>query len=420
MLYSLEKNVNERENSMADQTDLKVTVLTTSFPRFKGDNAGRFVCKFANELSLLGVIIKVIAPHDSKVVPAHYPFIVKHFRYFFPESMQSLVYGAGIASRIKNNIFRIFQFPFLMFSFFLAARKNSGETHIFHSYWTFAGLVAMAVKMFNSTPVVINLWGSDILFLKVPVLWPLLCRIFNKADAIVCESEHFAEQLIEKGIFKERIHICRNGIDLEKFKVEENKFQPKELQLPLDCPLILAVGNLSERKGHNYLLAALPRILADYGPVKLVIVGEGEFRDSLESNIEKRGLEKHVSLVGFQSEENIPSWLNLADIFVLPSLLEGTPNILLEAMACKLPILTTDVGGIGSVIKDGYNGIIIPPRSESKLAEGVISLLQDPDLCQRLAVNAQSTLHSQYGNWKKQASVLKTLYSQVLEKKNLS
>jgi len=394
---------------------LKVTILTTSFPRFQGDNAGKFVCNFARELDQMGVEMRVIAPHDSAVVENAHPFPVEHFRYFFPESLQSLSYGAGIASRIKNNYFRLLQLPFLLISFFLTALKSARQTQIFHAYWTFAGLVAVFVKFFTSIPVVINLWGSDILFFKLPVLDTLFCKIFNRADAIVCESEHFADQLVAKGVSQELIHICPNGIDLEKFKSLDKSSQCEELQLSEEYPLILAVGNLSERKGYKYLLMALPKTLETIGPARVVIVGEGDYRGYLEMMISKLNLEPYVSLVGFQKEERIPSWLNAADIFVLPSLLEGTPNILLEAMACKLPVVTTDVGGIGNLIKDGINGVVISPGSESKLAKALISLLQDPALCERLAVNAQNTLLSQYGTWKKQASILKNLYFQIQE-----
>ncbi|MBT6853960.1 MAG: glycosyltransferase family 4 protein, partial [Nitrospina sp.] len=108
-------------------------------------------------------------------------------------------------------------------------------------------------------------------------------------------------------------------------------------------------------------------------------------------------------------------WLNAADIFVLPSLLEGTPNILLEAMACQLPVVATAVGGVGCVIEDGENGLIIPPRSDTRLAEAVISLLQDPALRERLSVKARNTVHSQYGSWKQQSAKLENLYSKILK-----
>lgn len=389
----------------------KITILTTSFPRFEGDSAGRFICNFARELSS----VRVIAPHDSAVVKDVHPFPVEHFRYFFPESCQSLVYGAGLASRVKSNALRIFQLPFLLGSFFLSALKSAGQTQVFHAYWTLAGLVAIAVKFFTSIPVVINLWGSDILFTKLPVIWYLLCKILNRADAIICESQHFADQLIAKGISRQLITVLPNGVDLEQFKPLDKIPLRKQLSLPNDRPIIIAVGSLSHKKGHKYLLTALPKILESYGPVRVVIVGEGEFRSSLESTITKLNLADHVFLTGFQKGETIPHWLNAADIFVLPSLLEGTPNILLEAMACQLPVVATAVGGVGCVIEDGENGFIIPPRSDTRLAEAVISLLQDPALRERLSVKARNTVHSQYGSWKQQSAKLENLYSKILK-----
>lgn len=387
----------------------KITILTTSFPRFEGDNAGRFVYNFARELSS----IRVIAPHDSAVVKDLHPFPVEHFRYFFPESFQSLAYGAGMASRIKSNFLRIFQLPFLLGSFFLSALKSAGQTQVLHAYWTLAGLVAITVKFFTAIPVVINLWGSDILFTKLPIIWYLLCKILNRADVIICESQHFADQLIAKGISRQLITVLPNGIDLEQFKPLDKMTLRKQLGLPIDRPIILAVGNLSERKGHKYLLAALPKILQSYGPVLVVIVGEGEFRSAIELMI--TNLNPYVHLAGFQKGETIPHWLNAADIFVLPSLLEGTPNILLEAMACQLPVVATAVGGIGCVIEDGRNGIIIPPRSDTHLAEAVITLLQDSALRERLSINARNTVCSQYGSWKQQSAKLENIYSKILE-----
>ena len=290
-----------------------------------------------------------------------------------------------------------------------------GQAQILHAYWTLAGLVAIAVKFFTKIPVVINLWGSDILFTKLPIIWHLLARFLNRADAIICESQHFADQLIAKGISKQLITVLPLGIDLEQFKPLDKMTLRKQLGLSIDRPLILTIGSLSERKGHKFLLTALPGILESHGPVQVVIVGEGEFRSATESTITKLNLDSHVHLAGFQKVESISHWLNAADIFVLPSLLEGIPNILLQAMACQLPVVSTAVGGIGSVIEDGQNGRLIPPGSYADLAEAVISLLQDSVLREHLGANARETVCSQYGSWEEQSTKLKHLYSEILE-----
>jgi L-malate glycosyltransferase len=410
-------SVNSTEQ-MSDSANPKITILTTSFPRFKGDNAGKFIYEFARELNASGCPIHVIAPHDSAVAEGQHPFTTEYFKYFYPESFQSLAYGAGIASRIKTNGLRIFQFPFFILSFFMSALKKSGQTQIFHAYWMFAGIVALAVKLFTGIPVVINLWGSDILFTKIPLIWNVLAKILNRADGIVCESRHFADQLISKGISSKLITIIPNGINLDKFRPQNKKIHRENLRLRVDTPLIITIGNLSERKGHKCLLSALPKILKAQGPVQLVIVGEGELRSSTEEMIAKLEIDSYVHLAGFQKGEIIPQWLNAADIFVLPSLLEGTPNVLLEAMACQLAIVSTSVGGIGNVLQDGQNGFIIPAKSSLDLAERIIMLLKDSALRQRLAENARKTVCLQYGDWKKQSITLKKLYLQILDRQS--
>ncbi len=390
----------------------EITILTTSFPRFEGDNAGRFVYDFARELSRSGCSIHVIAPHDSKVVMNSFSFAVEHFTYFFPKSFQSLAYGAGMVSRIKSHWFRLFQLPFFLGSFFLSALKSKGE--VLHAYWTPASLVALAVKLFTGKPVVLHLWGSDILFTQIPIIWHLLVKLFNRADAIICESQHFADQIIAKGVSRKLVTVLPNGIDLEQFKPLDKISLRTQWGLPLDRPLLLTIGSLSEIKGHKYLLTALPNILEAYGPVQVVIVGEGEFRLFTELMIAKLKLNNCVHLAGFQKGETIAQWLNTADIFVLPSLLEGTPNILLEAMACELPVVSTSVGGIGSVIEDGENGLLISPKSGTELADAVISLLRDPVLRKRLGTNARKTLLGQYGSWVEQSIKLKKLYGEII------
>ncbi|MCH8157650.1 MAG: glycosyltransferase family 4 protein [Nitrospinae bacterium] len=398
---------------------IRVSILTTSFPRFEGDSAGTFVYKFARELNRsAGCSVRVVAPHDSAVDPSWCEFPVHHFRYFFPETLQTLAYGSGLVSRIKKNRFRILQIPFLLLSFFLSALRTARQSQILHAYWTLAGIVALAAGSITKTPVVINLWGSDILLTRIPGLWFLLARLLNRADAIICESKHFSDQLIAKGISKDRITILPNGIDLELFDSIDKTAARKQLGLPVDRPVLLTVGLLSARKGHKYLLAALPEILKKNGNLEVVIVGEGEVRHDLESTIAKLNLQDRVTLAGFQKVETIPTWLNAADIFVLPSLLEGTPNTLLEAMACGLPIIATSVGGIAEVITHGENGLLIPPESSADLARSVISLLKDPAQCERLGKNARETLCSRYGSWEKQAELLKTLYNRVLSNRS--
>ncbi len=399
---------------MPGSTRPKIGILTTSFPRFEGDNAGRFIYNFVHELNLSDYSLRVIAPDDWSVHKGLHPFHVEHFRYFFPKSMQTLAYGAGMTSRIKANPLRLFQIPFFLCSFFLSALRNAQHCQILHAYWTSAGAVAIAVKLIKKVKVVINLWGSDIIFTKIPLVWPMLAWLFNRADAIICESKHFADQIIANGISEHLITILPNGIDLEKFKPLDKNTTREQLGISIEQKVLLNVGSLGRYKGQRDLINTLPAILSEHADVHTVIVGEGEFRSQLERTIEQLNLKDKVTLAGFQVEEKIIKWLNAADIFVFPSLREGTPNALLEAMACGLPVVTTSVGAIPEIVSDGINGMLIPAGSPGKFVEAVNSLLQDPTLRQRLGEKAKETVLLNFGSWEEQCVQLKTLYSRIL------
>ena len=240
-----------------------------------------------------------------------------------------------------------------------------------------------------------------------------------QTDAIVCENHQFKEELKRIGVPDEKISVIPNGINLESFHPSDKYKARKVLKISSNKTVILSVGSLSPIKGQDYLIRAIPELTADRNDIELILVGDGEWRSSLVSLIEELNLELYVTLTGFQHEHTIPTWLNTADIFVLPSLSEGTPNILLEAMACGLPIIASHVGGIPGIIKNGENGILIEPRSSEGLTEYLRLLIREKNMCERMGNMARKTVAEQFGDWDSQAVQLKELYTKILsEKKN--
>ncbi len=399
-------------------SNLKVGILTTSFPRFEGDFAGTFVDQYARELARSGCQVKVLAPHDTAVNPSRsrHGCEVNYFKYFFPQSLQSLAYGAGMVSRLKQNWLRALQMPFFLVSFFLSALRLAGKSDLLHAYWTPSGLVALMVKGIRNVPVVVTLWGSDIYFARTPLFAGIFKWLMRKADAIVCESDSFRNQLIQLGIPTKKISVIANGIDFEAFKPSDKTTARRRLNLPQDKTIIINVGGLSPVKDQKILIEAASQIIANKPDLLLVLVGEGETRKELEALVQSKGLQEQVHFTGFQKVTKIPDWLNSADIFVLTSVSEGNPNIILEAMSSGLPIIATAVGGIPEMIRDGEEGLLIPPRSPEALAEKLNTLLGDPELQKKLSQNALKTVQSNYASWEKQASQLKALYAGLLNR----
>jgi glycosyltransferase involved in cell wall biosynthesis len=399
---------------------LKITLLTTSFPRYEGDFAGHFVYQYARQLSAFGYEVKVIAPQDSQgaIHDEWCDVGVEHFKYFFPQSFQTLAYGAGMISRIKQNPARLLLIPFFLASFFFSALKAGKGSDLLQAYWLPAGLVALLVKWFTKVPVVINLWGSDFLLLRIPG-FALICRaLLRGADAIVCESDHFKHRLHQLGIPEDKISVLANGIDLENFKVGDKSSARQQLDLSQDKTIILNVGGMSPVKGQKYLIEAIPEILAKDQNVQFIFVGDGEERKALEALVNACELTPYVLFTGMLKASEIPLWLHSADIFVLPSLSEGNPNVLLEAMACGLPIIATSVGGVPDMVRDEQEGLLVPPKSPQALAGRIITLIRDKALRDKLGQNGLKTVQDNYGTWEKQSAKLKIIYENLTAKQN--
>lgn len=364
----------------------------------------------------MGCRIRVIAPHDDRVVAEDETrgYSIQHFKYFFPTKFQSLAYRGGFVSRIRNNGLRLLQLPFFLSSFFYHALRSGRRSELIHAYWSLAGCIGVAVKLLRNRPVVVTLWGSDILLTKFPLFRILFRCWINRADAIVCENTQFSEQLQSLGIPEDRIAVIPNGVDFQLYQPLDKSEARSELNLAADKILVLCVASLIPGKGQRYLIEALPEIQKRVGGIECIFIGEGEDRAELESLTGQLGLNRHVTFAGIQPTDRMPKWFSAADIFVLPSLSEGSPNALLEAMACGLPAVATTVGNIPGIIRNEVDGLLVPPHSCKDLARQILSLIEDPSLAKRLGKEARKTVRARYRNWNDQAESLKQVYERAI------
>ena len=210
----------------------------------------------------------------------------------------------------------------------------------------------------------------------------LIPRLYPKADRIIAVSQGVAKDL--EAIVPSVSHLinvihnpCVDNREIQKAN------EPLSIELPVNSPLILACGRLTEQKGFLYLLEALVQV-RQIIPAHLWIIGEGKQRQQLERKIQQLGLTECARLLGFQS--NPYKYMLKADVFVLSSLFEGFPLVLMEAMACGAPVVATDCpSGPREIIEDGVNGILVPPANVSVLSEAIVRVLKDPELKQRLS-----------------------------------
>jgi len=219
---------------------------------------------------------------------------------------------------------------------------------------------------------------------------------FSRADRLVAVSEEVADAVqLYTGIARERITTIPNGIDPDQFRFRENQYELRQkLSLPTNRPLVVSVGRLTQQKGYPHLLAALTLIPLEERPLTL-IVGDGPDRNDLESKVIALKLDRDVRFLG--NRPDVPALLAAADLFVLSSLWEGLPLALLEAMAARLPVVVTAVGGNSKVVENGVSGLLVPPADEHALTESLCRLLREPLQRQQMGQAAHKQFDHYYG-----------------------
>ena len=234
-------------SGMKPKSRMVISFLTTSFPRFDGDSAGNFILSCVCKLAKLGTTVEIVAPDAPNASPLTLPPEIKltRFKYFIPRSAQKFAYGTGIPNSLQQNRWSIFQIPFMLIAFFIATLRSARKSKIIHAFWSPAGIISVIVGLIKNKPIVITLWGSDLIFLKLPILSHLFRLILSKANIIFCENQHFEHQLVQLGFPNEKIIVLRNGIDLKKFKAGDKLSAPANLKLPEGKLNIVSVGSLT-------------------------------------------------------------------------------------------------------------------------------------------------------------------------------
>jgi len=202
-------------------------------------------------------------------------------------------------------------------------------------------------------------------------------------DAIVAVSSYIARVMREFGIENSRLAVVHSGTDASRFSVPP--VPRAQLGMPDGVPLLGCVAALVGHKDHATLLNAMPLILNKIPELRLLLIGEGNLRPQIEAQIEKLGIQKSVKLLGHRSD--VPNILNALDAFVLSSKEEGFGGAALEAMACNLPVVSTDAGGMSDTVVNEKTGLLVPVQNSPALAEAVVRVLTDRGLVQKLRQN---------------------------------
>jgi len=305
----------------------------------------------------------------------------------------------------------------------IAAVLEERRTDLLHTHGGIAGLFGRSAARRARTPAVVHtLHGIHYLHYRNPLLrrlYILLERRYSRTTdrlILVCRSDLRQAQK-HRLAPDEKMTVILNGTDVRlNIGSDEIARKRNEWGWPPGVPVVGTVARLHRQKGVIHLLRAAPRILAAFPDARIAVVGEGPRGESLRREARRRGLESRFLFLGERQDSALI--LSLFDIFVLPSLWEGLPFVLVEASALAKPIVATAVDGTPEVISDGKTGLLVPPGDPGALAEAVIRLLEDKEEARRLGETARALVPPRFP-LRRMVEQTQSLYLELAEQKSI-
>ena len=235
----------------------------------------------------------------------------------------------------------------------------------------------------------------DVSLVKRWIYRRLLRLTLPWTDRVICVSEALAQDVrADCPAAAPLTRTVWNGVDSVWFSARGNRNKIRKECGAGEGPVLLTVARLTKQKGHQFLIQALPGLLAEWPSLVCVFVGEGESREALLDLARNNSVDQSCRFVG--SKDDVVDWYAAADVVVLPSLSEGFPFVVLEALAMSRPVVATNINGVPEIIHDGCTGVLVPPRNPKALEAGLRTLLRDPCLAARLGRAGQQEVAARF------------------------
>lgn len=396
---------------------MKILINTSNFPRWEGDSTTPFVLYLAEELQKSGADVHVLAPHfkGAKKYEILKGVKVHRFKYFFPQSLQTLTYSGGAMANLKSNKLNYFLVPFFLLTQLinLIILQTRNRYNIINAHWIIPqGFTSLFIKYLFKIPLVVTVHGSDVFDLKRSFFSKFKEYVLKNADAVTVNSS--ATKKASYNLYRrDDYRIIPMGIDMKMFKNASHQKKIRE-KYSIKKEFILYVGRLVKDKGIGFLIKAMPMVLKKFPEAKLLIVGEGKDKAQFKDIVLKLGLDKNVIITGWIDNKKVPAFFATSDVTVVPSFFEGLGIVAVEAIASGSPVIASNVGGIPDIIKHKKTGLLVKPKNSKEIAEALISILSNKESSMKMVKAAQDLVMEKY-DWDIITKEFTNLFSSLID-----
>ena len=400
-----------------------IVMVTSSYPRFPGDSVGTFMEPIARSIAARGHAVHVVAPwHPLVRRGAREGGVQFHFYKYAPvRALNVFGYAAAMRADVKLRGAAFVAAPLALAQGWRMARHVARTTHatVVHAHWVIPGGVTGWLAA-PELPLVVSLHGSDV-FVAEKLMPARIAarRVFRHAGAVTACSPDLARRAIRLGADPTRMEVVPYGVDTKRFKPDgvDRSALRSSVGAEAQDLFIFAAGRLVKKKGFEYLIDAAMKLPQRIHPI-LAIGGAGD----LDRELRDRAMaaqHARITFLGNLTQDQVAAYLAAADIAVVPSVrdeagnVDGLPNIVLEALAAGVPLVTTAAGGIGDVVTNDQTAIVVPERDASAICQAIIALADEADERRRLGAQGRALVEREFG-WERTAERMEHAYDRAL------
>lgn len=323
---------------------------------------------------------------------------------------------------LKKYVYLLAPFLFIsgIFHLFWLSRKQ--KFAVIHAHWLLPnGFISAVVNRLLKIPFVITLHGSDIFVSKLNPIFKSMAKWTLKHAAMVTSvTPTFLPELAALGVPEEKRCMIPNGVTPSVFSIPSQKRITnlrETLSIPENDLVVFALGRIVLKKGFDVLIQALPRVQKKVRNVTVIIGGDGTDLPRLKTLAEEQNVSSIIRFPGTINREDVPTYFHLCDLFVLPAVfdpkgnVDGCPIVILEAMACGKPVVSSNISGIPIVVKDGETGLLVGEKNVDALAAAIITLLENPEKRKQFGRAAQQRIQQEL-TWSNTMEQFISIYQQ--------